>query len=145
MKAMRPLLIGAGLLSVILFAMWIIPWFLASGRSSNVAHSPLIGLRMLAAAEEDFRNTDRDGNGVRDYWVGDVSGLYYLLDRDSPIKLIEPSMAARDEYPIRENAGKRTFLAAGFPPNDAWKYAVIPETPSGLPYGKDLDGDGLPY
>jgi hypothetical protein len=30
----------------------------------------------LASAEVDFRANDRDGNGIRDFWTGDVAGLY---------------------------------------------------------------------
>jgi hypothetical protein len=30
----------------------------------------------LAYAEADFRTNDRDGNGINDFWTGDVAGLY---------------------------------------------------------------------
>lgn len=33
------------------------------------------GLRALVRAEEDFRESDRDGNGVKDYWTKDAAGL----------------------------------------------------------------------
>lgn len=42
-------------------------------------------LRAISDAEEDFRRSDRDGNGVKDYWTADVRGLYWegrRLDRD---------------------------------------------------------------
>jgi hypothetical protein len=33
-------------------------------------------MRLLSHAEADFREQDRDGNKVQDFWTGDVAGLY---------------------------------------------------------------------
>jgi hypothetical protein len=33
-------------------------------------------LWFLASADGEFRAMDRDGNGIQDYWTGDVAGLY---------------------------------------------------------------------
>src|SRR5436190_232031 len=47
-------------------------------------------LKTLATAEADFKANDRDGNGLKDFWVGDVSGLYrYTMTNGREIKLIE--------------------------------------------------------
>jgi hypothetical protein len=61
-------------------------------------------LKTLASAEADFRANDRDGNGINDFWVGDVAGLYGLVPKGPPnspsIKLIELSIAAADGDPL---------------------------------------------
>lgn len=56
-------------------------------------------LKTIFVAQRDFRENDRDGNGVRDYWRGDLAGLYTLMPKGSgePIKLIELSVAAADD------------------------------------------------
>ncbi len=66
----------------------------------NERHPPAF-LRTLVSAEEDFRDNDRDGNGVRDYWTADVAGLHALLAPAGPgrvemMKLIDASMARAD-------------------------------------------------
>ena len=43
-------------------------------RSSNI-QSAGNRLRSLASAQADFRGNDRDGNGIQDFWTGDVAGL----------------------------------------------------------------------
>jgi hypothetical protein len=58
-------------------------------------------LRELVSAQADFRANDRDGNGVQDFWRGDVSGLYRILDRNgTPIKLTPYSQALADARPL---------------------------------------------
>ena len=64
-------------------------------------------VRMISAAQADFRANDRDGNGLNDYWTGDVKSLYTLTSArmdgaskdstiDPPLKLIDLSIAAAD-------------------------------------------------
>lgn len=55
--------------------------------------SALAALQTLRSAEWDFRENDRDGNGINDYWTGDVAGLYR-------VGLIERGMAEADVHPI---------------------------------------------
>ncbi len=50
-------------------------------------------VKSLASAEADYRGNDRDGNGIQDFWTGDVAGLYRL-------GLIERGMALADLRPI---------------------------------------------
>jgi hypothetical protein len=59
-------------------------------------------LRTLSSAQADYRGNDRDGNGVHDFWRGDVAGLYGLLPTGSSemIKLIELSVAGADAAPV---------------------------------------------
>jgi hypothetical protein len=47
----------------------------------------------LSSAETDYRANDRDGNGINDFWTGDVAGLYQF-------GLIDRSIAEADVRPI---------------------------------------------
>lgn len=59
-------------------------------------------LKTIVSAQADFRENDRDGDGVKQFWRADVAGLYGLLPKDSAemIKLIELSVAAADLEPV---------------------------------------------
>lgn len=57
-------------------------------------------LRIVGAAQVDFRVNDRDGNGRNDYWRADIAGLYGVRVEGAEIKLIERSMAAADDRPV---------------------------------------------
>ena len=60
-------------------------------------------LKTLASAQADFRANDRDGNRVREYWHGDIAGLYVLKGIDGqPIKNIDISIAAADANPVTD-------------------------------------------
>lgn len=91
---------------VILLAVIAIPGLLSSGRASNERNA-MSSIRTLCSAEADFRGNDRDGNGVNDYWTGDVKGLYTMTSAsvpgariddttDPPVKLIELSVTCAD-------------------------------------------------
>ena len=54
----------------------------------------------VETAQADFRDNDRDGNGERDYWRGDIRGLCTLGGERRMIKLIEPSAAMADDRPV---------------------------------------------
>ena len=57
----------------------------------------------MATAEAEFRANDRDGNGILDFWTGDVSGLYAIKGVDGrPIKLIEISVAGADAHSVTD-------------------------------------------
>jgi hypothetical protein len=55
-------------------------------------------LKTLAYAEADFQGHDRDKNGLRDFWTGNVCGLYDLVPpcATEPIALMEPGIAGAD-------------------------------------------------
>lgn len=81
-------------------------------------------LKTLATAEADFRANDRDSNGARDFWVGDVSGLYRYAVNNREIKLIEKSLADADAYPLKSqnlSALKRDSPA----PKAGYLFAVV--------------------
>lgn len=79
-------------------------------RASNERNASA-SLKTLCTAQYDFRANDRDGNGVNDFWTGDVAGLYTMTsavtrgNKDGPIKLIELSVALADAKPLERGAG----------------------------------------
>ncbi len=72
-------------------------------RSGSTERSPSASLKTLASAQADFRANDRDGDGVRQFWRGDVAGLYALVHKEQgALKLIELSVAGADDRPLTE-------------------------------------------
>ena len=71
---------------------------------SNERHA-IGALKMLTAAQADFRANDRDGNGVSDFWTADVAGLYYVRSAFFPgapeIRLIDSAVADADARPLQ--------------------------------------------
>jgi hypothetical protein len=90
-------LVGFGTLGAALTALIAIPGMRTTGRMSNERHAVTM-LRLLGAAQKDFREHDRDGDGRRGYWRQDVAGLYSLTHAKSgePLRLIEISLAEAD-------------------------------------------------
>jgi hypothetical protein len=106
---------------------------------------PSLSLLNFTSAEADFRVNDRDGSGLKEFWVADVSGLYHIKGRDGQaLKLIEPSMATADEAP-RPNTGGTVyaplvaFSAAKYP------YTHLRYAFRSLTYHEDKPGHNLPY
>jgi hypothetical protein len=73
----------------------------ASAAMAANERSASLSLKTLATAEADFRANDRDGNGLRDFWVGDVSGLFRYTANNREIKLIEKALAEADASPLK--------------------------------------------
>jgi hypothetical protein len=86
---MAILLVALG--GIAAFAWWFPQWR-SSHRASNERNA-YTSLRTISSAEYDFRANDRDGNGVNDFWTGDVAGLYRL-------GLIERGVAEADTKPV---------------------------------------------
>ena len=61
----------------------------------------VVSLKALVTAETEFKKNDRDGNGLHDFWVGDVSSLYRFMHNNKEIKLIEKSLADADAAPLK--------------------------------------------
>ena len=95
--------------------------------------SAFTSLWLLAEAEERFRQDDRDGNGVRDYWTLDVRGLFTLLGptgqpgQTALVALIPVDLAAADA------TQSRSFADRPWPYNGYFFNAL------------DLDEQGAPY
>ncbi len=102
----------------------VIPGLLASRRSAN-ERTAAATLKVVAAAEIDFRARDRDGNGQKDFWVADLASLHFMSVGGRPLALIDEALAQAD---------------AGSPPGG-------PRAPrSGYWYhAVQLDAEGKPY
>src|SRR5688572_3806154 len=55
-----------------------LPGLMSSQRASNESGASA-SLKTLASAQADFRQNDRDGNKVQDFWTADVAGLYGVV------------------------------------------------------------------
>ncbi|HUR39420.1 MAG TPA: DUF2950 family protein [Planctomycetota bacterium] len=86
---MAILIIALGGLAV---SAWWFPRWRAHRRAMNERNASTT-LKTLTSAEADFRANDRDGNGVNDFWTGDLEGLYRL-------GLIERGVAEADSSPL---------------------------------------------
>ena len=112
---MKSLLIGTGIVILLMIGATRIPppdleavdRFLTRtnpfrSQRTSAERSPSTSLKTISSAQAYFRANGLDGNGVNQFWKGDIAGLYALLPRNSPdpIKLIELSVAAADEFPV---------------------------------------------
>lgn len=57
-------------------------------------------IAIFGIAEMDFMSNDRDGNGVMDYWTGDVSGFHRIQAKGESINLITLELAKADGAPL---------------------------------------------
>jgi DUF2950 family protein len=75
------LVLAAGALGGGLFAWWL-PKRAQERRWANERNAAVL-LKVLAFAESELRASDRDGNGVHDFWTADVARLnrWGLIDR----------------------------------------------------------------
>lgn len=84
-------------------------------------------LKSIVAAQFDYGYFDRDGNGVKDYWRKDITGLYTLpLASDPerpPMRLIEISVAAADDRPVSDLSP----YAVRSPRSGYWYRAILHE------------------
>jgi hypothetical protein len=71
----------------------VLPWYRSRLIPQN-ERTAATALKTLSSAEADYRANDRDGNGINDFWTGDVTELYRL-------GLIERGVAEADLRPIR--------------------------------------------
>jgi len=103
-------------------------------------------LKIIAGAEADFRSTDRDANGINDFWTGDVAGLYLLVPKGDrfPIRMIGITLASADAAPLPRDAGATP--APPLPRHGYW-YRVLRKDRSAPPpqdYAVDTSGAGGP-
>jgi hypothetical protein len=79
-----------------------VPAYWTVGRADS-ERNRAANLKTHASAEADFRGNDRDGNGVQDFWTGDVQGLYAIVPKGGSdrIKLLDLSAALSDSDPLR--------------------------------------------
>jgi general secretion pathway protein G len=103
-------------------------------------------LKILASAEAAFRSNDRDGNGINDFWTGDVAGLYQLTTKGErfSIKMIGITLASADAAPLPRESGATP--APPLPRHGYW-YRVLRKDRSTQPpedYATDTTGRGGP-
>ncbi len=90
-----------------------------------------ISLQFIRQAEDTFKNSDSDANGVADFWTRDVAGLYGLKDRSGQaIFLLDPATAAADP----EGASRYGLTPA---PKNGYFYRMLVTDPDGETYQKD--------
>ena len=102
---------------------WLV-WKLPSlGRTQLIASdeaAAIEALHRIHAAELDFRRNDGDGNGVPDFWTGDLSGLYRAAQPNGdPCAFLDPGIAAADKAPLPPGSGTRPRLTVELPAK-AW-------------------------
>jgi prepilin-type N-terminal cleavage/methylation domain-containing protein len=111
-----------------------IPIVLAGVRSANERNASA-SLKTLMSAEIDFKENDRDGNGIRDFWTADVAGLYSMTSaavrgrKDDPIRLLNVTVAGADTSPLSAGSAGGEYRAItefAFPAPKAeyWYYAM---------------------
>jgi hypothetical protein len=89
------------------------------------------GLQILRNAEETFKNSDSDANGVADFWTRDVAGLYAVKDRSGQaVFLIDPATAAADP----DGAPRYGLTPA---PKNGYFYKMMVSDQDGETYQKD--------
>lgn len=104
------------------------------GAMGGVAQNEMIAevsLQFIRTAEETFKNSDSDANGVADYWTRDVAGLHFLKDRSGQaIFLIDPATAAADP----DGAARYGLTAA---PKNGYFFKMMVSDQEGGVYQKD--------
>ncbi len=82
--------------------------------------------KSLATGQADFRANDRDGNGVQDFWVGDVAGLYYMTDpKGNPLRLISLNMAGLDGAPLADGVAAGRYRRPTLEPFCEYRVRVM--------------------
>ncbi|HVE40012.1 MAG TPA: hypothetical protein VNM14_09010 [Planctomycetota bacterium] len=90
-----------------------------------------VSLQFIRNAEDTFKNSDSDANGVADYWTRDVAGLHSLKDRSGQaIFLLDPATAAAD--PI----GAARYELSPSPKNGYFYKMMVSDADGGV-YQKD--------
>jgi hypothetical protein len=126
---------GAAYLGVV--AAIAIPTFMrmqSHGAPGGIAGNEMIAevsLQFIRNAEETFKNSDSDANGVADFWTRDVAGLHGLKDRSGQaIFLLDPATAAADP----EGAERYKLTPA---PKNGYFFKMMVSDPDGGVYQKD--------
>jgi hypothetical protein len=133
----RRIVLLIGLLAVpagpLLYFLWWLPQ-----RMEQNEQAAILALKVIVAAEADFRANDRDGNRVHDYWVGDVAGLSYLRNpAGREIQLIDQDLADADAAALKPVGTRKPYR--GY-----WFVVMKTDDSQGKhePYGEDTDGTG---
>lgn len=97
--------------------------------------SALASLKLIREVESIFRSRDYDRNGINDYWTGDVSGLYRLLNSDGlQIKGIDLDLAEADTDPIAPIANYVGSALGHAMPKDGYYFTAMTTDETGSIY-----------
>lgn len=105
-------------------------------------------LQAIADVQAHWKANDKDGNGKKDYWTGDVSGLYRVLRRNGePTAYIFEDLAKADAAPVGEGVGvvKVAAPAKSPVPYHGYLFVALRVDEDGKPYRQDLNGDGAAW
>ena len=104
-------------------------------RSNRAANQRMVAvaLKTFADAQAQFRQHDRDANGIQDFWTGDVKGLQDCLPagKSEPIRLIPREVAEAD--PSHPNAK----------PFHGYWFAAVEKDEEGRPYRHRDEAGGV--
>jgi hypothetical protein len=129
--------VSSGVAYVGVVAAVAIPAFMrmqSHGPPGGIAGNEMIAelsLQFIRNAEDTFKNSDSDANGVADFWTRDVAGLHALKDRSGQaIFLLDAATAAADP----EGAERYKLTPA---PKNGYFYKMMVSDPDGGVYQKD--------
>jgi hypothetical protein len=104
-----------GSISLVLFGVLVL--VIAGGAGWKLRkHQPELraNIKVLGCVQADYSLNDRDGNGVKDFWKGDVAGFYTGKTKaGKPLELIDRKIALADARPLSDLSllGKRAPIA----------------------------------
>lgn len=97
-------------------------------------------------AQSMFRDLDLDGNGVADYWTGDVAGLYRFQVEGEPLRLIPAPIAQSDGAALEDGAfGTIPADTSKHKKITYYAFRAIPTDASGQRLAQDTDGSGYAW
>ncbi|MFH1227761.1 MAG: hypothetical protein V1701_07650 [Planctomycetota bacterium] len=140
----KKIVITSSLILAIISALGVLPLLMSlSHNHLHPAADAIYGLKMIVSQEAIWRQTDADGNGIKDFWTYDVSCLHrmYRSDNQTKIGYIDRSFARADARP----AFTGTFGQS--PGIENWENPPMIITPtSGYLFRAMLiDENGIPY
>jgi prepilin-type processing-associated H-X9-DG protein len=139
----------------------------AESKTRSNAQKAAGTLRTLVTQENMWHKQDVDGNGVNDYWVADVAGMYRVIRQPAgtEAKMIDIAVARSDWSPDGSGdggGGEFPLLAIAYAagtqvpglaamahtapvPNSGYYVAAFRNDAAGRPYACDMDGAGQAY
>lgn len=142
-----PSFLGGGPAGLAIIAAIAIPNLITGKIAANEA-SAMAALMLLVSQEAVWRQTDTDGNGVKDYWVADMSCFYRFLRADGRTKVnyIDISIAKADAAPFsKNNTNPIRTAGVNIPDVEDWS-KVVPVPKSGYFFRvMQKDEEDIPY
>jgi prepilin-type N-terminal cleavage/methylation domain-containing protein len=133
-----------------------IPGILAAIRAANERNASG-SLRQFSSVEVTVKSSDSDMNGINDYWVRDVAGLYYIAPSGTTaqIRMIEMPVALADgnnrplgantTYPTPANPAHVSSPKSGYWFLAQSRYETAANDTTGTAYGGNTDVDRFSF